>query len=64
MSEQICSMDHLIDRLDMSEYDRANAKAQVRRAEMIVDGVEYFVQAAGKLVRSLTPSRFKGAHQH
>lgn len=53
-------MDHLIEQVDMAELDRANAKAQVRRAEAIVDTIRACVSVVRKLMKTLTHRKLRG----
>ncbi len=61
MKQQTCSMDLLIKQVDMSELDRANARAQVRRAEAIVDTIRACVSVVRKLMKTLTLRKLRGA---
>lgn len=64
MSQPICTLDQLIDQANMSESDREIAKAQIHRAEAIVDIIEFCLLSIRKLAKPLTHLRIRAARQH
>lgn len=64
MKNRTCSLDHLIDQVNISETEREATKAQIHRAEAVVDFIVSCGRTVNRLVKSLTHRQFKGARQH
>ncbi|MGQ7844027.1 hypothetical protein ACUNV4_06110 [Granulosicoccus sp. 3-233] len=64
MDQRTSSIDHLIDRLDIPEFERENIKTSVRQAEMVSDAIGSCVAGLRRAIRFLTPSRPGSLHQH
>ncbi len=64
MKHATCSIDHLIDQVDISEFERQKIKSQLHQAEQVADVIQACVSKASRLVKSLTPSRRVKLHQH
>lgn len=64
MKHTICSIDHLIDQVDISEYERQKIKSQVHQAELIADTIQACISKVSRLAKSLIPSRNVKLHQH
>lgn len=64
MKQQTRSIDHLMDQVDMSEFDRRIAKAQIHRAEVVLDAIGMCVSGVSKLMKPLTRRKARGVQQH
>ncbi len=64
MKHATCSIDHLIDQVDISEYERQKIKSQVHQAERVADTIHSCITKLSRLAKSLSPSRNVKLHQH
>lgn len=64
MKRSTCTLDHLIDQVNITESERETAKAQVQRAEAVVDAVEAIFSGINGLGRLLTFRKNRSVHQH
>ena len=64
MKHTTCSIDHLIDQVDISEFERQKIKSQVHQAEQVADAIQACISKLGRLAKSMSPSRSVKLHQH